>query len=146
MGEGFVPNNLNPGWGLKRPNPFQPPGYDHRYPPYYDLFFPRKTCYADRPGGSQIISGVNPQSSREELTQLSTDVVPTQTQISGFVKNGRVDLNQAFSEVNWRASVIVSETFDCSFERSKELVTECDKIEETGVRAAITVIQGKMQE
>lgn len=57
MGEGFVPNNPNPGWGLDRPNAFQP----------YDLFLPRRTCYA----GSQIMSGVNPQSSREELTQLS---------------------------------------------------------------------------
>jgi hypothetical protein len=42
------------------------------------------------------MAGVNPQSSREELTQLSTNVVPTQTQMSGFVKNGKVDLNQAF--------------------------------------------------
>ena len=96
IGEGFVPNNQNPGWGLDRPNPFQPPTAEHRYPPYYDLFLPKRTCYADRPGGSQIMAGVNPQSSREELTQLSTDVVPTQTQMSGFVKNGKVDLNQAF--------------------------------------------------
>ena len=63
MGEGFVPNNLNPGWGLERQNPFQPPAAEHGYPPAYDLFFPRNTCYADRPGGSQIMSGVNPQSS-----------------------------------------------------------------------------------
>ena len=54
MGECFVPNNLNPDWGLERPNPFQLPASDHRYPPYYDLFFPSKTCYADRPGGSAI--------------------------------------------------------------------------------------------
>lgn len=79
MGEGFVPNNLNPGWGLDRPNPFQPPTAEQRYPPYYDLLLPRGTSYANRPGGSQILSGVNPQSSREELTRLSTDVVPTQT-------------------------------------------------------------------
>ena len=32
MGEGFVPNNLNPGWGLERPNRFQLPSSDHRYP------------------------------------------------------------------------------------------------------------------
>ena len=54
------------------------------------------------------MSGVNPQSSREELTQLSTDVVPTQTQMSGFVKNGRVDLNQAFNEVNRRGIALLT--------------------------------------
>ena len=75
MGEGFVGNN--PGWGLDRPNPFQPPTAEQRYPPFYDVLFSKRTCYADRPGGSQIMAGVNPQSSREELTQLSTDVVPT---------------------------------------------------------------------
>jgi hypothetical protein len=69
MGEGFFSNNPNPGWGLDRPNPFQPPTAEHRYPLYYDLFFPRRTCSADLPG----MAGVNPQSSREELTQLSID-------------------------------------------------------------------------
>ena len=144
MGEGFVPNNPNPGWGLARPNSFQPPTVEHRYPPVYDLFFPRRTCYANRPGGSLMMSGVNPQSSREELTQLSTDVVPTQTQLSGFVKNGKVDLNQAFSEVNRRASAIGCETFDCSFARFKELVTECGEIKKSSVREAITILQGEM--
>lgn len=93
-GEGFVTNNLNPGWGLDRPNPFQPPTAEHRYPPAYDLLFPRRTCYADHTGGCFLMMAeVNPQSSREELSQLSNDVVPTQTQMSGFVKNGKVDLH-----------------------------------------------------
>ena len=39
--EGFV--LPNPGWGVNRPNPFQPPGGHLRYPPVYDLFFPRRT-------------------------------------------------------------------------------------------------------
>jgi hypothetical protein len=73
IGEGFVPNNLNLGWGLDRPNPFQPPTAEHRYPPYYDLFLPKRMSYANRSAGSQIMSRLNPQSSREELTQLSTD-------------------------------------------------------------------------
>ena len=41
--EGFVPNNQNPGWGVDRPNLFQPQGGHLRYPPVYDLFFPRRT-------------------------------------------------------------------------------------------------------
>ena len=99
----------------------------------------------DRPGVSQIMAAGNPQSSREELTQLSTDVVPTQTQVSGFVKNGKVDLNQAFNEVNRRASAIGCETLDCSFDRFKELATECGETKESGVREAITILQGEMQ-
>ena len=91
------------------------------------------------------MAGVNPQSSREELIQLSTYVIPTQTQMSGFVKNGKVDLNQAFNEVNRRASAIGCETFDCSFDRFKRLATECGEIQESGVREAITILQGEMQ-
>ena len=145
MGEGFVPNILNPGWGLDRPNPFQPPTAKHIYPPAYDLLFPRRTCYADRPGGSLMMADVNPQSSREELTQLSTDVVPTQTQMSGFVKNGQVDLHQCLDEVNRRASEIGCTDFECSLERFKTLATENGKLTRTTAREAITVLQGEMQ-
>jgi len=145
MGEGFVANTLNPGWGLDRPNPFQPPMVDHRYPPYYNLFLPRRTCYADRPGGSQIMAGMNPQSSREELTQLSTDVVPTQTQMSGFVKNGKVDLDKCLDEVNRRASEIGCTDFECSLERFKALATENGKLTSGTTREAITILQGEMQ-
>lgn len=53
MGENFVPNNLNPGWGLDKPNPFQSPTSEYRYPPFYDLFLPRRTCYE---GSSSEIS------------------------------------------------------------------------------------------
>ena len=77
--------------------------------------------------------------------EISTNVMPTQTQLSGFVKNGKVDLNQAFSEVNRRASAIGCETFDCSFARFKKLATECGEIKESGVREAITILQGEMQ-
>lgn len=145
MGEGFVPNNPNAGWGLYRPNPFQPPTAVDRYPPYYDLFLPRRTSYADRPGGSQIMAGVNPQSSREELTQLSTKVVPTQPQMSGFVKNGKVDLHKCLDEVNRRASEIGCTDFECSLERLKALATENGKLTSGTAREAITILQGEMQ-
>ena len=46
--EGFV--LPNPGWGVDRPNPFQPPGGHLRYPPVYDLFSPRRTPGCPRPG------------------------------------------------------------------------------------------------
>jgi hypothetical protein len=124
MSKGFVPYPVDPGGGLNRPNPFQPPTAEHKYSPYYDLFLPRRTCYADRPGGSQILARVNPQSSREELTQLSTNVVLTQTQMSGFVKNGEIDLHRCLDEVNRRASEIGCTDFECSFERFRSLATE----------------------
>ena len=54
--EAFVPNNLNRGWGVDKPNPFQPPGGHLRYPPVYDLFFPRKTPDCTRPGSTLQIN------------------------------------------------------------------------------------------
>ena len=111
---------------------------------YYSLLFPRKTCYADRPGGSQIMSGVNLQSSLEELTQLSTNVVPTQTQMSGFVKNGKVDLDKCLNEVNRRASEIGCTDFECSLERFKALATENGKLTSGTAREAIRILQGGM--
>ena len=146
MGEGFVPNNLNVGWGLDRPNPFQPPTAELRYPPYYDLFFPRRTCYADRPGGSQIMGGVNPQSSREELTQLSNSYIPTKSQINQFVKNGQIDLRACYAEVLRRADQLSCEDFEsvCSFERFESLATECNDITPKTAREAITILQGEM--
>jgi hypothetical protein len=144
MGKGFVPNNPDPGWGLDGQNPFQPPTVEHRYPPYYDLLFPRRTCYADRPGGSQIMAGMNPQSSREELTQLSTNVVPTQTQVSGFVKNGKIDLHKCLDEVNRRASEIGCTDFECSLERFKALAMENGRVDDNSAREAISVLNGEM--
>lgn len=146
MGEGFVSNNPNSGWGLDRPNPFQPPTAEHRYPPYYDLFFPRRTCYVDRPVGSQIMAGVNPQSSRKELTQLSTNVVPTQTQMSGFVKNGKVDLHKCLDEVYRRTSEIGCTDFECSLERFKALATGNGKLRSTTAREDITIFQREMHD
>ena len=144
QGAGFVTNNPNPGWGLDHQNQFQPPTTELRYPPSYDLVFPRRTCYADRPGGSQIMAGINPQSSREELTQVSTNVVPIQTQMSGFVKNGKVDLHKCLDEVNRRALEIGCTDFKCSLERFKALATENNKLTSTTAREAITILQGEM--
>ena len=143
-GEGFVSNNPNPGWGLGRPNPFQPPTAKQKHPRAYDLFFPRRTCYANRPGGSLMMTGVNPQSSREELTQLSTDVVPTQTQLSGFVINGKINLDKCLNEVNRRASEIGCTDFECSRERFKALATENGEFTNSTIREAITILEGEM--
>jgi hypothetical protein len=142
IGESFVPDA---GWGLDRPNPFQPPSAPHKFPPYYDFLFPKKTCYADRPGGSQIMAAGNPQSSREELTQLSTHVVPTKTQMSGFVKNGEIDLHKCLDEVNRRASEMGCTDFECSLERFEALATENGEVKNGTAREAITILQGEME-
>jgi hypothetical protein len=84
------------------------------------------------------------QSSREELTQLSTNVVPTQTQMSGFVKNGEVDLHKCLDEVNRRALEIGCTDFGCSLERFKALATENGELTSTTAREAITILQGEM--
>ena len=90
------------------------------------------------------MAGVNPQSSRKELTQVSTNVVPTQTQMSGFVKNGKVDLHKCLNEVNRRASEIGCTNFECSIERFRALATENGKLTNITAREAITILQGEM--
>jgi len=55
-----------------------------------------------------------------------------------------VDLHQAYDEVNRRASKIGCETFDCSFERFKELATECGHISPKPAKEAISILQGEM--
>ena len=87
----------------------------------------------------------NPQSSREELTQLSTNVVPTQTQMSGFLKNGKVELEKCLHEVNRRASEIGCTNFECSLERFKALATENGELTPGSAREAITILQGEME-
>ena len=78
--------------------------------------------------------------------QISTNVMPTQIQAAKFVKkDGSIDLQQAFDEVNRRASVIGCGNFDCSFERFKNLATECSKTNTQSTREAITILEGEMR-
>ena len=77
--------------------------------------------------------------------EISTNVMPTQIQAAKFLKNGKVDLQQAFDEVNRRASVISCGNFDCSFERFKGLATECGNCTPSTTRDAITILEGEMR-
>jgi hypothetical protein len=81
---------------------------------------------------------------REELTQLSTNVVPTQTQMSGFVKNGKVDLHKCYDEVMRRSESLHCENWSCDFERFKSLAMENGRVDENSAREAITVLTGEM--
>lgn len=76
--------------------------------------------------------------------KVSTNVLPTQIQAAKFFKNNKVDLKQAFDEVNRRASVINCGNFDCSFERFKNLARECGKYTPSTTREAITILEGEM--
>ena len=53
--------------------------------------------------------------------QVSTNVIPTQTQMSGFVRHGKPDLQKCLKEVNRRASEIGCADFECSMERFRLL-------------------------
>lgn len=64
--------------------------------------------------------------------------------MSGFVKNGEVDLNKCLNEVNRRASEIGCTNFECSLERFRELATETGEITNSTAREAITILQGEM--
>ena len=65
-------------------------------------------------------------------------------QVSSFVKNCRLDLREAFNEVQRRASEIGCDNFNCSFERFRALATEGKLPTENSVREAIAALQGEM--
>ena len=78
--------------------------------------------------------------------QVSTNVIPTQTQISGFMqKNGKVDLHKCLNEVNRRASEIGCADFECSIERFRSLAMENGNLRAVGAREAITILEGEMR-
>ena len=78
--------------------------------------------------------------------EISTNVMPIQIQALKFQKeDGSIDLQQAFDEMNRRASVIGCGNFDCSFERFKSLATECGEIDTGTTRDAISVLEGEMR-
>lgn len=77
--------------------------------------------------------------------EVSTNVLPTQIQAANFVKDGKVDLQRAFDEVNRRAAMINCGNFDCSFERFKGLATECGNSTPSIIREAITILEGEMR-
>lgn len=68
-----------------------------------------------------------------------------QAQIDGFMKNGKVDLQKCYEEVNRRASEMDCNDFECTFERFRALATENGVTTDTSAREAITVLQGEME-
>ena len=80
-----------------------------------------------------------------DSNEISTNLMPTQIQAAKFLKNGKVDLQRAFDEVNRRASAIGCENFDCSFERFKGLAGECGNFTPSTTREAITILEGEMR-
>nr|YP_010472455.1 hypothetical protein N4L43_pgp054 [Pleurosigma intermedium]UVG42066.1 hypothetical protein [Pleurosigma intermedium] len=77
--------------------------------------------------------------------EISTNVMPTHIQAAKFIKNGNIDLQRAFDEVNCRASVIGYENFDCSFKRFKDLAVKCGNCITLTTREAITFLEGEMR-
>ncbi len=67
-----------------------------------------------------------------------------QTQVSSFVKNGKVDLRKCYDEVMRRSKSLHCENWSCEFERFKSLAMENGRVDENSVREAITVLNGEM--
>lgn len=61
--------------------------------------------------------------------------------MSGFVKNGKIDLDKYLYEVNRRASEIGCTDFERSLERFKDLATENGKLTSGTAREAIIILQ-----
>ena len=67
-----------------------------------------------------------------------------QTQVSGFVKNGKVDLCKCYDEVMRRSKSLDCDNWSCEFERFKSLAMENGRVDENSAREAITVLHGEM--
>jgi hypothetical protein len=67
-----------------------------------------------------------------------------QTQVSGFVKNGKVDLRKCYDEVIQRSKSFDCENCGCEFERFKSLAMENGRMDENSAREAITVLHGEI--
>lgn len=67
-----------------------------------------------------------------------------QTQVSGFVKNGKVDLRKCYDEVIRRSNSLHCENWSCDFERFKSLAMENGRVDENSAGEAITVLNGEM--
>jgi hypothetical protein len=95
--EGFVLNNPNPGWGVDRPNPFQPPGGHLRYPPVYELFFPRRTPGCTRPGSTLQINRPTAMPYEEfvGLTKEERRALPHSNDMT-IIHEGRSELEVGF--------------------------------------------------
>ena len=65
--------------------------------------------------------------------------------MSGFVKNGKVDLQKCLNELDRRATEIGCTNFECSLERFIALATEDGKLTRGTAREAITILQGEME-
>lgn len=103
MGEGFVPNNPNPGWVLYCPNAFQPPTAEHRYPPAYDLFFPRRTPGCPRPGSTLQINRPTAMPHEEfvGLTKEERRALPHSNDMK-IIHEGRPDLEVGFYQSKFK--------------------------------------------
>jgi len=95
--ESFVLNNSNSGWGVDRPNPFQPPGGHLIYPPVYDLFFPRRTPDCTRPGSTLQInrSTAMPHEEFVGLTKEERRALPHSNDMT-IIHEGRPELEFGF--------------------------------------------------
>ena len=93
--EGFV--LPNPGWGVDRPNPFQPPGGHLRYPPVYDLFSPRRTPGCPRPGSTLEITRPSSMPHQEfvGLTKEERRALPHSNDMK-IIHEGRPELEVGF--------------------------------------------------
>jgi len=67
-----------------------------------------------------------------------------QTQVSSFVKDGKVDLHQCYNEVIRRAKSLDCGNWSCEFERFQSLAMENGRVDENSAREAITVLNGEI--
>ena len=101
----------------------------------------------DRPANGGVHQQINHPKHGGRITvrmSESNQCPAHQTQVSGFVKNGKVDLRKCYDEVMRRSKSLHCENWSCEFERFKSLAMENGRVDENSAREAITVLNGEM--
>jgi hypothetical protein len=93
-------------------------------------------------GGPRSITVLSQSKSSKQ--DSGREITAHQTQVSGFVKNGKVDLTKCYDEVMRRLKSLDCENWSCEFEKFKSLAMENGKVDENSAREAITVLHGEM--
>ena len=98
---------------------------------------------------NNLLFGQPKSKSKSELkgttsNHVSMSAMPTHVEASEFVKNNELDFQKGYQEVERRAAAIGCQNFKCSFERFKDLSTECGNCTVTSLREAFSVLQGEM--
>ena len=133
--KGFVTPKPSPAWGLERPNLFQPPSASHKFPPYSDFFFSRRT-----PGSTLTITKPTAMPHQEfvGLTKEERRTLPHNNDMK-IIHEGRPELRLGF----WQSKFKVGDhgaIHDLPYTLKKKGGTKTEKSDENTLKMMRSIV------